>query len=189
MEIRYGIDAAAKKRGENVFVSWSSEHAVNGHCLMVGMSGAGKTYNLRKMIRQMLETGNGATRFHVFDVHGDIDVPGSSSVLFSEQTDYGMNPLRINPDPHFGGVRKRIQGFINTMNKVMRQLGTKQEAVLRNILYDVYWRHGFRQDDPSTWVIDEGDARLLSDGSDGRIYIDVPIEEKDQAKALRCPLG
>jgi len=186
MQIDYGQDAAARKRGENVRVIWDSKDAVNGHCLLVGMSGAGKTYTLRKIIRQMQETsGRGQVpRFHVFDVHGDIEIPDASSVMFSEQTDYGINPLRVNPDPHFGGIRKRVQSFVNTMNKVMRQLGPKQESVLRNLLYDVYWRHGFRQDDPSTWIIDENEVHLLSDGSDGRIYIDVPIEEKDQAKAL-----
>jgi len=169
MQIDYGQDAAARKRGENVRVIWDSKDAVNGHCLLVGMSGAGKTYTLRKIIRQMQETsGRGQVpRFHVFDVHGDIEIPDASSVMFSEQTDYGINPLRVNPDPHFGGIRKRVQSFVNTMNKVMRQLGPKQESVLRNLLYDVYWRHGFRQDDPSTWIIDEDEVHLLSDGSDG----------------------
>lgn len=48
--------------------------------------------------------------------------------MFSEQTTYGMNPLRVNPDPHFGGIRKRVQGFITTINRViMRALGPKQE--------------------------------------------------------------
>ena len=185
MHINYGIDAGARKRGEHTPVTWNSKVAVNGHCLMVGMSGAGKTYNLRKMIRQMQDSSEGKPlRFHVFDVHGDIEIEGASSVMFSEQTTYGMNPLRVNPDPHFGGIRKRVQGFITTINRVMRALGPKQEAALRNILYDIYTRHGFKQDDPSTWHIDESMARLVSDGSDGRLYIDVPMAEKDDAKAL-----
>jgi len=185
MHINYGIDAGAKKRGEQTPVTWNSNVAVNGHCLMVGMSGAGKTYNLRRMIRQMQDSSEGESlRFHIFDVHGDIDIEGASSVMFSEQTAYGMNPLRVNPDPHFGGIRKRVQGFIATINRVMRALGPKQEAALRNILYDIYARHGFKQDDPSTWCIDESVARLVSDGSDDRLYIDVPMAEKDDAKAL-----
>jgi len=185
MHINYGIDAGARKRGEHAPVTWNSKVAVNGHCLMVGMSGAGKTYNLRKMIRQMQDSSEGKPlRFHVFDVHGDIEIEGASSVMFSEQTTYGMNPLRVNPDPHFGGIRKRVQGFITTINRVMRALGPKQEAALRNILYDIYTRHGFKQADPSTWHIDESMARLVSDGSDGRLYIDVPMAEKDDAKAL-----
>src|SRR6185369_10921212 len=57
-------------------------------------------------------------------------------------------------------------------------------AVLRNVLLDVYGRYGFRQEDPRTWHIDENAARLLSDGSDNRLYIDVPKGEKDQLKEL-----
>jgi hypothetical protein len=185
MRVNFGIDAGEKKRGNTAPIVWDSRSVANHHLVLCGMSGAGKTYNLRKIIRDMLATSGGKPlRFHVFDVHGDIDIDGASDVMFSEQTSWGMNPLRVNPDPHFGGVRKRVQGFINTVNKVMRQLGPKQEATLRNILYDVYARHGFKQDDPSTWIIDDSMARLVSDGSDGRLYIDVPLAEKDDAKAL-----
>ena len=70
------------------------------------------------------------------------------------------------------------------MNRVMRQLGSKQEAALRNVLYDLYSEHGFKQEDPSTWAIDESTAHLISDGADNRLYLDVPRVEKDQAKAL-----
>ncbi|PMZ42903.1 hypothetical protein C1X25_33170, partial [Pseudomonas sp. GW247-3R2A] len=93
--------------------------------------------------------------------------------LFSEQTQWGMNPLRINPDPHYGGVRKRVQGFVSTINRVMRALGPKQEAALRNILQDVYAKHGFNQNEPSTWLIDETVGQLMSEGGDNRFYIDV----------------
>lgn len=186
MQISWGFDAGARRRNETLPIVWNSKVAVNGHCLLVGMSGAGKTYQLRKMIRGMQDSATPGSnlRFHVFDVHGDIDIDGASSVMFSEQTQWGMNPLRVNPDPHFGGLRKRVQGFISTVNRVMRALGSKQEAALRNILYDIYTRHGFKQDDPRTWAIDENAARLVSDGSDNRLYIDVPLAEKDDAKGL-----
>jgi len=185
MQIKFGLDAAALKRKEQVPVQWDSQLAVNGHVLLVGMSGAGKTYTLKKMISQIRATcGAKPPRVHVFDVHGDIDIVGASEVMFSEQTAWGMNPLRVNPDPHYGGVRKRVQGFLSTMNRVMRQLGPKQEAALRNILVDVYAHHGFKIDDPASWQVDEEAAHLLSDGSDNRLYIDVPRAEKDEAKAL-----
>lgn len=184
MKINFGIDAGQRTRGNQVSVTWDSQVAVNGHLLMCGMTGAGKTFTLRKMVQQMRRTGDRSLRIHVMDVHGDIVIPDASTVMFSEQTKWGMNPLRVIDDPHYGGVRKRVQAFIATINKVMRQLGTKQEAALRNILYDVYTRHGFKQDDPNTWAVEEGSERLISDGSDGRLYIDVPLGEKDDAKAL-----
>lgn len=187
MQIKLGFDSAARKRNETVEVTWDKHAAVNPHMLIVGMTGVGKTYQLRKIIREMQATAprHAMPRFHVFDVHGDIDIEGASTVQFSEQTPWGFNPLRINPDPHYGGVRKRVQGFMDTLNTVMRQMGHKQEATLRNILFDVYARHGFRQDDPSTWRINEDTARLVSDGSDNRLYIDVPKGEKEDLKALK----
>lgn len=179
MQVSFGTDASKKTP-----VVWDSLVAVNGHILMSGMSGAGKTYTLRRLIAAMLSTSSRTPRVHVFDVHGDIEIEGCSSVMFSEQTQYGLNPLRVNPDPHFGGVRKRVRDFITTMNRVMNKLGPKQEAALRNILVDVYAKHGFNPEDPETWEIDESAQVFLSDGADGRLYIDVPMGEKDEAKAL-----
>ena len=181
MQVTWGYSARELRSGNRVPVIADTASTVNGHALIVGMTGAGKTYTLKRMIREMAATGDPAqpARFYVFDIHGDIDIDGASTVMFSEQTGYGLNPLRVNPDVHFGGVRKRVQGFMSTMNSVMRELGPKQQATLRNVLYDVYERHGFRQEDPSTWAVNEDETHLLSNGTDGRIYIDVPIAEKE----------
>ncbi len=185
MQIRFGLDAQQLKLGKTVPVLWDSSKLVNGHTLIVGMSGSGKTFTLRKMISQALRTaGHQIPRVHLFDVHGDLEIPGASEVRFSEQTCWGLNPLKVNPDPHFGGVRKRIQSFMATMNRTMRTMGPKQEACLRNILTDVYAQYGFKQDDPSTWYVQDETAVLMSDGHEDRLFLDVPKAEKDEAKAL-----
>lgn len=178
MHITWGTDASKKMP-----VVWDSARAVNGHMLMMGMSGAGKTYQLRKIIREMERSApsHQPLRVRIFDVHGDIEIEGASTVMYSEQTEYGLNPLAINPDPHYGGIRKRIQSVINTINKTSRELGGKQEAVLRNILSDLYAQHGFKATDPSTWKVDPA-AQAEPEIMDGRLYLDVPIEEKDEAK-------
>jgi hypothetical protein len=185
MKFTFGIEASAWRRQERVPIDWDSSRLVNGHILMVGMSGAGKTTTIRKMISGMRASTPAKLRIHVFDVHGDMNIAGASSVMFSEQSTYGLNPLRVNPDPHFGGLRKRIQGFLRIINKAsVTPLGIKQESVIRNVLYDVYRMHGFKTDDAATWYIDESKSHLISDGSDNRLYLDVPISEKDQAKAF-----
>ncbi|WAT32187.1 helicase HerA domain-containing protein [Pseudomonas sp. GXZC] len=93
MRVSWGLDAAALKAQKQVEVCLDTSQAINGHVLLVGMSGAGKTFQLRKMIRQMTDSAAAANeplpRFHVFDVHGDIDIPDASLVLFSEQTQWG----------------------------------------------------------------------------------------------------
>ena len=187
MKIRFGFELKKWKVGDRDPVTWDSNEMVNGHTLVIGMSGSGKTHTLKKMIYHMLQSaGAEVPRIHVFDVHGDIDVDPSysSSVLFSEGTGYGFNPLKVNPDPHFGGVRKRIQSFLATMNKSMRAMGPKQEAALRNILTDIYEANGFKSDDSSTWRVESDHAVMLTDGDPNKVFIDVPMHEKDEAKAL-----
>lgn len=183
MEIKFGIKAkksSDKSPTENVV--WQYSKSINAHMVFMGMSGAGKSYQLRSAISQVLATKQDDLRINVYDVHGDLNIEGASDVMFSMQTNYGLNPLKISSDPHFGGPRRTIQNFISTMNRCMRALGVKQEACLRNLLVDVYARHGFT-DDPKTWHIAPNAKRLLSQ-SDNRIYIDVPKNEKDTLRSL-----
>lgn len=154
MIARFGLDAMAMKQNVRTDVAFNAEIAVNPHMLFCGMSGAGKTYTLTRVVSQMQESAPEPIRLHVFDVHGDILLPGSSSVRFSESTQYGLNPLIVNDDPHFGGVRKRVQSFLNTINRTSRALGSKQEAVLRHLLTDVYSANGFYPENPSSWSLE-----------------------------------
>jgi len=181
MQVIFGVDAREyQKTKERVPVVWDSRTMVNGHMLLVGMSGAGKTHTLRRIVHEMQATAAHKLRVHVFDVHGDIEIDGASTVKFSEQTDYGLNPLIVDPDPHFGGVRKRIEGLIATLKKTDGQLGGKQAATLRNLLTDLYESFGFKANDPRTWTVDHNEIQV--EVEDGRIYLDVRIEEKDEAK-------
>lgn len=181
LEINFGFDAGKLKLGQKADVTWRETDVVNPHILMVGMSGAGKTHNLRRIIKQLVESADEPIRIHIFDVHGDIEIPGASQIMFSEQTSHGLNPLTINPDPHYGGVRKRIQSFISILNRA-RTLGVKQESVIRNLLTDLYAARGFRINNPESWQIhlDESDIEMV----DGRLYLDVPFAEKDDANDL-----
>lgn len=185
MRIRFGFEAQDYKRDKKTPILWDSDLLVNGHVLICGMTGSGKTTTLRRMISHMIQTCEGDyPRIHVFDVHGDIDIQGASTVEFSEIANYGLNPLKIDPSPQFGGVRKRIQQFIATMNKVMRAMGPKQEMVLRQVLLDVYNAYGFSLTDPDTWVVESDTQVLLTDGDYNKLFLDVPRAQKDEAKSL-----
>jgi len=137
-------------RGRPEMLFWDSSAVVNGHVLLVGASGTGKTFRLRHFMNAAMRQ-NRRVRFHVIDVHGDLPIPGASIVNFSESQPYGLNPLAISPDKDFGGVRKRVRSFISTLNRTSRKLGIKQEAVLSNLLFDLYQMRGFRADDATTW--------------------------------------
>ncbi len=155
MQVRLGLDEASQRGGKQVPVIWDTKQLINGHVLIIGKSGTGKTHTLRRLLRQFGKD----IRVHIMDVHGDIDIEGASTVKFSEATPYGFNPLTINPDPDFGGVRKRIQSFMAALGRTGYKLGSKQEAALRNILNDLYAANGFYDDDPNSWRLDDGIPR------------------------------
>jgi hypothetical protein len=184
MRIKLGNNYFDAKQGRAVPVVMDTSRLINAHMLIVGASGVGKSHTIRRMIRAGMRDDN-KVRFHVFDVHGDLDIPGASVVQFSEQAPFGLNPFRVNPSREFGGVRRAIQSFIRIVNQASSTaLGVKQESVLRNLLEDVYRDFGFDPEDPNTWVLNAYDQRLLSSGSDNRLYLQVPLAEKDDAKAL-----
>lgn len=145
------------KKNRSSPVTWDSAKLINGHMLIMGKSGTGKTHTLRKILSEIEANNEGKPyRVHIMDVHGDIEIDGASSVKFSESTSYGFNPLMINPHPDFGGVRKKVQAFIGTINRSGRQLGDKQKAVLRNILIDLYAANGFYENDANSWKLKDG---------------------------------
>lgn len=184
MHINLGTDYFESRSGRSAPVRMDTLKLINGHVLIVGSSGVGKSFTIRRMIKDGIESSP-KVRFHVFDVHGDLEVPGASIVQFSEQADFGLNPLRVNPSKEFGGVRKAIQSFLRIINQASStSLGVKQESVLRNLLEDVYRDFGFDLVDSATWSLNAYEPRLISAGADNRLYIQVPLAEKDEAKAL-----
>lgn len=184
MRMLLGHDFFESRSGRQSPVEMDTAKLINPHLLILGSSGVGKSHTIRRLISEGLRSAPNV-RFHVFDVHGDLDVAGASTVQFSEIAPYGLNPLRINPSPEFGGVRRSVQTFIRVLNQASStSLGVKQEAVLRNLLYDVFRDYGFDPEDPHTWSPNQYSSRLVSAGADNRLYLSVPLDEKDDAKAL-----
>jgi hypothetical protein len=186
VKIKVGHNFFDARQGKATPIMWDSQRLINGHMLLVGSSGVGKSHTIRKLIRRALQSQGGTqVRFHVFDVHGDLDIPGASDVQFSESAPFGLNPLRVNPDPHFGGVRKCMRNFLSTINQAsVTALGVKQEAVISNLLIDVYREFGFDIDEPRTWGLNGAQSRLAGGGHDNRLYLEVPYVEREEAKAL-----
>lgn len=185
MRVKVGHNFFDAKVGKTTPVSWDTERLINAHMLILGASGVGKTHTIRKLIRRALANPGPKVRFHVFDVHGDIEIPGASEVQFSESVPYGLNPLRVNPDPHFGGVRKCVNNFIRTINTASGSpLGDRQEAVLTNLLLDVYREFDFEVEDPASWGRNGAQVSLVGGQTANRLYLNVPYAEKDEAHAL-----
>lgn len=192
MLVQFGKSVSGRV-GASENVTLDTLRAINGHGLFVGTSGTGKTHLIRHSVAQLVSSAaqlRRRLRVHVFDPHGDITIPGASDVLFSESTQWGFNPLEINPDPHFGGVRRVIQQFIVAMRR-QKAIGVKQEAVLRYLLEDLYALRGFRADDPATWHPEDArEIRAKMAGKEDRLYLDVAYEQRERFKSLlRDPDG
>lgn len=139
----------AGRDGRRQTVSWIPDRTINGHGLIVGSSGVGKTHRLRLMATHLANEYR--ARVIIIDVHGDINIPGEHRVHFTESSKYGLNPLKINPDPNSGGVRRRIRTFLSMLKRTSVALGVRQEAALTRLLEDLYARNGFDPKDYRTW--------------------------------------
>lgn len=161
--MRFEIAKSMEKDFANQPIFYDTSQVINGHILVVGKSGSGKTTVLKDVVTRMVQSSmaemDNPIRIYVMDPHGDIDISNASECIFSESTPYGFNPLEVHDDPHFGGVRKKIQGFLNAINSNTRQLGNRQEAVLRSILQDLYAANGFYPDQPKSWSLYDGVQR------------------------------
>lgn len=173
MQINWGRNAHGSSD-----VLWNSSEMINPHMGIFGDTGMGKTHTIRRIIHEMIETSEGRPpRFHIFDAHDDMSIPGDSDVRFHESADFGFNPLEINPDPEYGGIRKRIQSLIGAINRTSVRLGPRQERALSKILIGLYRDWGFVSDDPATWAL----------GEDRKAYpnlIDAIRYAKEQLKAI-----
>ncbi|HCA3439658.1 TPA: ATP-binding protein [Salmonella enterica subsp. salamae serovar 35:g,m,s,t:-] len=148
----------ARKNNETVPIFWDENRISNHHVGIAGTSGSGKTHWLKKFIDSVPTS----VTIDIFDYHGDIDVPGATSVLFSEQNRYGYNPLVINLDPVYGGVRRAQNDLIAALNR-SRKLGDTQEAVLRNLITDAYEVKRIYQDNPASWKrIDSPESEIMA---------------------------
>ena len=136
-------------------VVWDSRQAINGHMLISGPSGTGKTFQLNRLIATLAQ--GGASRIHVLNVHGDLcdGMPEDQvhTVRFSEQSPYGLQPLELLDDPDLGGVRRRALAFIALM-ALQGALGQRQRPALFRLLVEGYRRFGFYADVPTTWGLD-----------------------------------
>lgn len=131
----------------HVPVYWRESEVSNHHVGVAGTSGAGKTHWIRQFVTGMPDD----VEIDIFDYHGDIEIPGARTVLFSEATRYGFNPLVLNTDHHYGGVRRAVNDVVEAINSTSRQLGGNQEGVLRHLLTDSYMMKGIFADNPRSW--------------------------------------
>lgn len=145
LQVRLGQDVESLES-----VTWRPGLEANGFFLILGASGSGKTETLKAVGRHILEHGIPVL---VLDFHGDVRVPGLSSVLMSSGTDSwaGVNPLEIDSHrAHEVGLRDQYEAVVDIISRTIR-LGGQQRSVLLEAVAEAYRCAGMREDAPATW--------------------------------------
>lgn len=137
-----------QKKEEYVF--YDPSVLLNGHLVLAGMSGSGKSFQTMRLLDTAARSG---IEIDVMDVHEELHgVYGGKAVKFSQSTGYGFNPLVLDTDPHAGGVNRQADFVVGLVKQVTMQFGSKQEAALRNLIIDCYASRGIWPDNPRSWV-------------------------------------
>lgn len=150
MKYFLGVDYASLKAGKAVPVVYDPEKLINGHLLLAGMSGTGKSHQSLRFLNSAARSGMAVD---VFDVHEELsDVHGAVAVKYSQATGYGYNPLVLETNIHEGGPAKQVEFIVSLIKSVSPQFGINQESVLRNLIADVYSANWIHQNDPKSWI-------------------------------------
>lgn len=138
-----------RQKSQSVKIYYAPEKLINGHMLLCGMSGTGKSYQTKRILNSAAHAG---IEIDIFDVHEELEgVTGAVACKYSQANNYGYNPLVINDDPHSGGVNIQVNFIVKLVREAGPMFGAKQDAALRYLLLDVYAMYGILQSDRSTW--------------------------------------
>lgn len=138
-----------RQQQKEVPVIYDPSALINQHLLMCGMSGTGKSFQCKRLLRSAARSG---IEIDVFDVHDELaDIPGAVAARYSQATGYGYNPLILDTDPHVGGVNRQADFIVGLIKQVTAMFGAKQEAALRNLIIDTYMQKGIFADNPRSW--------------------------------------
>lgn len=141
----------ALKHGEktpNTPIIYEPEKLLTPHAVICGISGTGKTYQIKRMLTS---AANAGIELEIFDVHEELDdIPGAVAVKYSQATRYGYNPLALELDIHTGGPARQTETLIRLIND-NSPLGIHQETALRNLCLDIYQTYGIQPLNPATW--------------------------------------
>jgi len=124
----------------------------NPHLLLAGGSGAGKTYNLKKVIKDL---ANKYKVIIVIDYHGDMGIEGENLLEYSFHKDtFGINPFELELNPKRGGVLIQAEYILNMLVTYFFDKGRtsqKQKNILERLIVDTYALKGIYQDDVESW--------------------------------------
>jgi hypothetical protein len=132
-------------------VHWVPSRQSNGFFLILGASGSGKTETLKVLGSSISVAG---VPVLVFDFHGDVVLPGVTSVLLSSgfASTVGLNPMEL--DVHSAeesGLYDQRAALRAMITRAVPALGHRQSGVLRDAFDEAYRRAGIRDNAVESW--------------------------------------
>jgi hypothetical protein len=135
--------------GDNVV--WNPTKLPNGHAVVIGASGSGKSQTL-KAIAWELPKQFTEVKIIIVDFHGDLELPNETCYPLDMESPYGINPLVVDLDTKGGGPNLQAIAVAAVLKKALI-LGANQEGLVISILNSCYQNKGIVQDDFNTWTL------------------------------------
>jgi type IV secretory pathway VirB4 component len=133
--------------GDDVF--WNPLELRNGHMVILGTSGSGKTQTLKAIAHELPKLFSDI-RIIIADFHGDLSLPGEVCYPLDAESPYGLNPLKLDLDPKGGGCDLQAIAVAAILKKSL-SMGTNQEGLAINVLTRCYEKCGIVQSDHLSW--------------------------------------
>jgi len=135
--------------GEKVF--WNPEEMNNGHMLILGGSGAGKTETLKVLTFELSKKGYPVILidFHG-EMHSGIDPSKIQTYEIKEGENWYFNPFEL--DPMFENITplRSSSDFVHSMVVNFSSLGSVQKSRIKSSIRESFEKLGLSSD-PSTW--------------------------------------
>ncbi|NWF58976.1 MAG: ATP-binding protein [Fischerella sp.] len=136
--------------GENVY--WNPAKLRNGHAVILGTSGSGKTQTLKALAYE-LPSLFPDIKIVITDFHGDLELPGEVCYSLDAESPHGLNPLVLDLDPKGGGPDLQAIAVSSILRKSLK-MGDNQQGLSLNALISCYENRGIFQNNQSTWTLE-----------------------------------
>ncbi len=145
--------------GHNLFIPskeivWDYRKEQNPHLMVIGKSGSGKTYLLRKILNHFAMNEKGRINVFVIDFHGDLEIEECQTIEYNKNdaSSSGIGVFEFDYYSKAGGIYNRVDELVKIFeNSFFPQMSPLRKALLKKLLLDVYIQKGYDPEDKSTW--------------------------------------